>query len=46
LAKHRRWDGEVWFGMNLVPVTPGATLRVGDDVEILEARPDPDGPPR
>ena len=44
LAKHRRWDGAVWFGMNLVPVNPGATLRVGDPVEVLDARPAPDGP--
>src|SRR5262245_12980448 len=29
LAQHRRWDGAVWFGMNLVPLTPGATLHVG-----------------
>jgi uncharacterized protein YcbX len=46
LAKHRRWDGQTWFGMNLVSVTPGATLRVGDEVEVLDARADPDGPPR
>ena len=46
LAQHRRWDGAVWFGMNLVPVTPGATLRVGDEVEVLHAVPAPDGPPR
>jgi uncharacterized protein YcbX len=46
LAQHRRWDGAVWFGMNLVPVTPGATLHVGDDVELLDAVPAPDGPPR
>ena len=46
LAKHRRWDGAVWFGMNVVPLTPGATLRVGDEVEVLDSRPTPDGPPR
>jgi uncharacterized protein YcbX len=46
LARHRRWDGAVWFGMDLIPDTPGATIRVGDDVEILESVPDPDGPPR
>lgn len=46
LARHRRWDGEVWFAMNLVPETPGATLRVGDEVELLEVVPAPDGPPR
>jgi uncharacterized protein YcbX len=46
LAKHRRWDGAVWFGMNLVPVTPGATLRVGDEVEVLDEEATTDGPPR
>lgn len=46
LAQHRRWDGAVWFGMDLVPLTPGATLRVGDEVEVLEEEPAPDGPPR
>jgi uncharacterized protein YcbX len=46
LAQHRRWDGAVWFGMNLVPVAPGATLHVGDEVEVLDAGPTPDGPPR
>ena len=46
LARHRRWDGATWFGMNLVPDSPGATIRVGDEVEILAAEPAPDGPPR
>ncbi len=46
LARYRRWDGETWFGMNLIPDTPGARIRVGDEVEILEAVPAPDGPPR
>jgi uncharacterized protein YcbX len=46
LAKYRRWDGETWFGMNIIPDSPGAELTVGDDVEILEAVPAPDGPPR
>jgi uncharacterized protein YcbX len=46
LARHRRWDGAVWFGMNLVPEAPGATLRVGDEVELLDVVPRPDGPPR
>ena len=46
LARHRRWDGAVWFGMNLVPETAGATLRVGDEVELLDAVAAPDGPPR
>jgi uncharacterized protein YcbX len=46
LAQHRRWDGAVWFGMNLVPVTPGATLHVGDAVEVLDEDVTTDGPPR
>jgi uncharacterized protein YcbX len=46
LAQHRRWDGAVWFGMNLVPVTPGAILHVGDEVEVLDSVVAPDGPPR
>lgn len=37
LARHRRWDGKTWFGVNLVPDTPGAVLRVGDPVEVLDA---------
>ena len=46
LAQHRRWDGAVWFGMNLVPLTPGATLQVGDEVVVLDEQPTTDGPPR
>ena len=46
LAKHRRWDGAVWFGMNLVPLTPGATLHVGDEVQVLDEKATADGPPR
>jgi uncharacterized protein YcbX len=46
LAKYRLWDGATWFGMNLIPDTPGIVIRVGDEVEILEAAPAPDGPPR
>ena len=46
LARHRRWDGEVWFGMNIVPDTPGVEIAVGDEVEVLESVPAPDGPPR
>jgi uncharacterized protein YcbX len=45
LARHRRWDGRAWFAMNLVPDSPGATISLGDDVEIL-AREESDGPPR
>ena len=35
LARHRRWEGSTWFGIRLTPVlplTPGATLSVGDEV--------------
>ncbi len=46
LARHRRWDGETWFGMNIVPDNPGATIALGDAVEVLESVPAPDGPPR
>jgi uncharacterized protein YcbX len=46
LARYRRWDGETWFGMNIIPDTPGAEIAVGDEVEILEAVPAPDGPSR
>ncbi|MGI8760031.1 MAG: MOSC domain-containing protein [Jatrophihabitantaceae bacterium] len=46
LSRHRRWDGKTWFAMNLVPDTPGATITVGDEVEVLECVDAPDGPPR
>lgn len=46
LARLRKWDGITWFGMNLITDTPGATIRVGDEVELLESVPAPDGPPR
>jgi uncharacterized protein len=46
LARYRRWDGKVWFGMNLIPDTPGAVVRVGDRVEVLDEVPVLDGPPR
>jgi hypothetical protein len=46
LARYRRWDGKTWFGMNLIPDNPGATISVGDEVEILAEVPAPDGPPR
>jgi uncharacterized protein YcbX len=46
LARHRRWDGETWFGMNIVPDNPGVTIAVGDDIEVLESVPAPDGPSR
>ena len=34
LARHRKWDGKVWFGVNLIPDRPG-TIAVGDPVEVL-----------
>ena len=46
LSRHRKFDGATWFGMQLVPDNPGVTISVGDEVEILEAVPAPDGPPR
>ncbi len=38
LARHRRWDNKVWFGVNLIPdnAGPGTVIRPGDPVEILE----------
>ena len=32
----------VLFGENLIPESPGSTIRVGDDVEVLETRKRPD----
>jgi uncharacterized protein YcbX len=46
LARTRRWDGKTWFGVNLVPDTPGVRIRVGDDVEVLDAVPAGAGPLR
>jgi uncharacterized protein YcbX len=31
LARHRRWDGKVWFGVRLIPSRTGR-ISVGDDV--------------
>jgi MOSC domain-containing protein len=36
LARHRRWDGKTWFGINLIPDSPGVTLHAGDEIEVLE----------
>jgi hypothetical protein len=38
LARHRRWDGKIWFGVNLIPdhPAPGALIRPGDPVQILD----------
>lgn len=33
LARHRRVDGKVWFGVRLVPVSTGV-IRVGDPVSV------------
>jgi uncharacterized protein YcbX len=46
MARFRRWDGAVWFGTNLVCDTPGVTIRVGDEVEVLDEVDPADGPPR
>lgn len=46
LARIRRWDGATWFGVNLIPDTPDVTIRVGDDVEVLEAVAPGSGPIR
>jgi uncharacterized protein len=37
LARHRRWDNKVWFGINLIPDNPAGepVIRPGDPVEIL-----------
>ena len=35
LSTYRRWDNEVWFGMNLVHDGQGE-LQAGTEVEILE----------
>jgi uncharacterized protein YcbX len=34
LATYRRWDGKVWFGVNLVPDTTG-TIQIGDELTEL-----------
>jgi uncharacterized protein YcbX len=36
LAKHRRHDGKVWFGIRLIPLAEGR-IAVGDRVDILDA---------
>jgi hypothetical protein len=45
LARHRRWDGKTWFGVNLVPDNEGQ-ISLGDEVEVLSARDPADGPLR
>ena len=34
LARYRRWDGQTWFGMNLIPTGQGM-VQVGDHVTVL-----------
>ncbi|MGI5272853.1 MOSC domain-containing protein [Nonomuraea sp. CA-218870] len=34
LSRHRKWDGKVWFGVNLIPDGTG-TIRRGDPVTVL-----------
>lgn len=46
LARLRRWDNKAWFGINLVPDTPGVAIAVGDEVEVLEAVEPGGGPQR
>lgn len=31
MARHRKWDGKTWFGIRIIPLSPG-TLSVGDEV--------------
>lgn len=45
LARCRRWDGKTWFAINLIPDSPGTTLRLDDQIEIVEQR-RTDGPLR
>jgi uncharacterized protein YcbX len=35
LARHRGWDGAVWFGINLIPDQTGS-ISVGDELEVLD----------
>ncbi len=48
LARSRRWDGKVWFGINLIPDSPrnAGSISVGDPVRILEQSDHFDGPLR
>jgi len=48
LARTRRWDGKVWFGVNLIPDDPGTgrSIQVGDPVQVLEQADSADGPLR
>ncbi|GAA3538976.1 molybdenum cofactor biosysynthesis protein [Aeromicrobium flavum] len=44
LARVRRFGTKAWFGVNLIPDTPGAIIRAGDEVEVLETAPSGAGP--
>ncbi|MEJ7634234.1 MOSC domain-containing protein [Aeromicrobium sp.] len=33
LARHRKWAGKTWFGIRIVPLSPG-TIAVGDEVTV------------
>ena len=46
LARIRRWDGATWFAINLIPDTPGVTIRVGDPLEVLDSVQPGSGPIR
>ena len=47
LARHRRFDGATWFGINLVPDTHERVgMRVGDEIQIISAVAPGDGPLR
>ena len=38
LARYRKWEGKVWFAVNLIPDAPlpGDAIKTGDLVEILD----------
>lgn len=38
LASFRTFDNKVLFGQNLIAENPGGTVKVGDEVEVLERR--------
>jgi uncharacterized protein YcbX len=46
LARRRAWDGKTWFGVFLVPDTPGVRITLDDVVEALDAAAPGGGPLR
>ena len=36
LSTYRNREGKVLFGQNLIAETPGGTVRIGDEIEVLE----------